>query len=148
MFLALAAALQIASLQAPPFEQVVYNGREQKTNVEVPKIRAEIEVDGDLDEAAWQSAAILTGFSQYSPVDGAAAEDSTEVLVWYSDHEIYFGTRAFEPHGAVNATLADRDRTFSNDFVHLMLDTYNDRRRAFIFGVNPLGVQADGVLSE
>src|SRR5687767_12600161 len=126
MFLALAAALQIASLQAPPPQQVVYNGREQKTTVEVPKIRADIKVDGDLDEAAWSNAAVLTGFSQYSPVDGAAAEDSTEVLVWYSDHEIYFGIRAFEPHGAVNAQLADRDKYFNNDFVHLFIDTFND----------------------
>src|SRR5687767_3294377 len=105
MFLVLAAALQLAPLQAPVPQRVVYNGRDQKIEVDVPKMRAEIKVDGELDEPAWNGAAVLTGFSQYSPVDGAAAEDSTEVLVWYSDHEIHFGIRAFEPHGAVNATL-------------------------------------------
>jgi hypothetical protein len=149
MFLALAvAALQFAPPQASQPAPTVYHGRQSQTVVGVPKIAAEIKLDGNLDEAAWQQAAILTGFSQYAPVDGAAAEDSTEVLVWYTEHEIYFGIRAFEPHGAVNATLADRDKYFSNDFVHILLDTFNDKRRAFIFGVNPLGVQADGVLSE
>ena len=148
MFLVLAAALQLAPLQTPVPQRVVYNGRDQKIQVDVPKMRAEIKVDGELDEAVWNGAAVLTGFSQYSPVDGAAAEDSTEVLVWYSDHEIHFGIRAFEPHGAVNATLADRDKYFSNDFVQLFIDTFNDKRRAFIFGVNPFGVQGDGVFSE
>jgi hypothetical protein len=46
------------------------------------------------------------------------------------------------------ATVADRDRIGSDDKVVLYLDTFNDRRRAFVFGVNPLGIQEDGVLSE
>lgn len=148
MVFALVAALQFAPAQSTAAVQAVYSGRAQQTTVSVPRTEAAVRIDGELDEPAWSSAAVLTGFSQYAPVDGAAAEDSTEVLVWYTEHEIYFGIRAFEPHGAVNASLADRDRYFSNDFVHVLLDTFNDRRRAFIFGVNPFGVQADGVLSE
>ncbi|HEX6560303.1 MAG TPA: DUF5916 domain-containing protein [Longimicrobiales bacterium] len=148
MLLTLAAALQLALPPAAPPERAVYHGRLDETTVTVPKRAAEARIDGRLDEPAWNDAVLLTSFSQYSPVDGAAAEDSTEVFVWYSDHEIYFGIRAFEPHGVVNATLADRDKFFSNDFVVLYLDTFNDRRRAFIFGVNPFGVQADGVFTE
>ena len=44
----------------------------------------------------WAEAAILSGFSQFSPVDGVPAHDSTEVLVWYSPTAIHFGIRAFE----------------------------------------------------
>jgi hypothetical protein len=146
--IAFALALQLAvPVQTPPLAPI-HHGRLNQLVVSPIKSATEIRVDGNLDEAVWSQAAVLTGFSQYAPVDGAPAHDSTEVLVWYDDHAIYFGVRAFEPHGTVNATLADRDKYFGDDFIHILLDTFNDRRRAFIFGVNPLGVQGDGVLSE
>jgi hypothetical protein len=126
----------------------VYHGRLNQLAVQPPRLDAEIGIDGDLSEAVWSQAALLTGFSQYRPVDGLAADDSTEVLVWYSEHDIHFGIRAFERHGTVNATLADRDRISADDYVMILLDTFNDRRRALVFMVNPLGVQADGVLAE
>jgi hypothetical protein len=126
----------------------IYHGRENRITVRVPRLAQEARVDGRLDEPMWAEAALLTGFSQYRPVDGLAADDSTEILVWYAEHEIYFGIRAFEPHGLTNATLANRDRIDSDDHVQLLLDTFNDRRRALVFGVNPLGVQADGILTE
>ena len=61
---------------------------------------------------------------------------------------MYFGIRAFETHGAVHATLAARDRIDSDDYIQLLIDPYNDRRRAFIFGMNPLGVQSDGTRTD
>ena len=50
--------------------------------------------------------------------------------------------------GGVKATLADRDRIDTDDQVLFFLSTFNDSRQAFVFGVNPLGVQADGALVE
>ena len=105
-------------------------------------------VDGRLDEPVWQRAALLTGFSQYQPVDSRPAADSTEVRVWYSATAIYFGVRAFEPHGPVTYTLADRDRISTDDNVEIHLDTFHELNRALVFVVNPLGVQADGTKSE
>ena len=116
--------------------------------VDVPRLDARVVIDGLLDEAVWVQAAVLRGFSQYLPVDGRPAEDSTVVLVWYSPTAIHFGIRAYERHGAVQARLADRDKITSDDYIHLLLDTFDDRRQAFLFGVNPLGVQADGILSD
>jgi hypothetical protein len=129
---------------APSPNPPIYHGRLGQVDVALPRVAVAIRVDGLLDEPAWAGAALLTGFSQFSPVDRVAAADSTEVLVMYGDHAIYFGVRAFEPHGAVNATLADRDRLGGDDYIQLILDTFNDRRRAVIFAVNPLGVQSDG----
>ena len=140
-------ALQLA---APPADPVaVYHGRLNQINVTVPKLSdAEIKVDGVLNEPAWTRASLLTGFSVYTPVDGAAADDSTEVFVWYTDHAMYIGVRAYEPHGAVRATLADRDRISSDDHISFFLDTFHDRRRALMFAVNPFGVQTDGIVDE
>jgi hypothetical protein len=48
----------------------------------------------------------------------------------------------------VHATLADRDKIAGDDYVEILLDTFNDHRQALVFGVNPLGVQSDGILNE
>ena len=144
--LQLAAALTLAAQPTPPTN--VYHGRQNQTSVAVTRAATEPKIDGMLGDDAWKNAAILTGFSQYAPVDGRPADDSTEVLVTYTDHAIFFAIRAFEPHGAVAANLADRDHIGSGDHVELFLDTFHDRRRALVFGVNALGNQFDGVYTE
>ena len=128
--------------------RMVYHGRSGQVEVRVPRLEEAVEVDGVLDEAVWQRAALLTGFSQFSPSDGVPAADSTEVLVWYSPSAIHFGVRAFEAHGAVHATLADRDRIGSDDHIQILLGTFGDGRQATMFAVNPLGIQSDGALVE
>ena len=138
----------IVSLQTGSDPRATYSGREGQLTVTVPRVEAAITVDGALDEPVWSAAALLTGFSEYAPVDGRPADDSTEVLVWYSASAIYFGIRAFEPHGPVHATLADRDNIATDDYVQILLDTFHDHRQAMAFGVNPLGVQSDGILNE
>ena len=146
--LTLMLALQLAAPLAPS-NPTVYHGRNNQTAVAVPKLAdREIRIDGALTEAEWSQASILTGFSQFNPVDDRAAEDSTEILVWYTDHAMYVGVRAYETHGAVRATLADRDRIGSDDYVMLLLDTFHDKRRAMVFGANPFGVQLDGIIDE
>ncbi len=144
MMLPLLLAMQLAS----PDSMSVYNGRRNELSVRIPRLEADVVIDGSLDELAWSRAGMLTGFSQFSPSDGLPAVDSTEVLVWYSPSAIHFGIRAFEQHGQVHATLADRDRIFADDNIQILLSTFNDGRQATVFMVNPLGVQADGSLVE
>jgi hypothetical protein len=117
--------------------------------VSMPRVEAEIVVDGKLDEAVWRQATRLDGFHQYQPVDSRPAEDSTVVLMWYSPTAVHFGILAYDrvPEG-VRATVSDRDNIGSDDQVTIYLDTFNDRRRAYFFGVNPYGIQDDGVRSE
>src|SRR5690606_7011832 len=61
---------------------------------------------------------------------------------------MHFGIRAFAPTGATNARLSDRDKIAADDYVEIILSTFNDGRQAFVFGVNALGVQADGTINE
>lgn len=141
-------SLLLALLQSPD-SQPIYDGRLRQIAVRLPRIEAAARIDGVLDEDVWRRAARLTGFTQYRPVDSRPAEDSTEVLAWYAPDAIYFGIRAYEAHGnVVRATLADRDNIGADDNVQILLDTFNDRRRALLFAVNPLGAQEDGVRSE
>jgi hypothetical protein len=137
-----------AALAAGADSTLVYDGRANGTKVDVPRIDTVATVDGNLNEAVWTRAARLTGFSQYQPVDGRAAEEPTEVLVWYAADAIWFGIKAREIHGnVVRATRANRDDIASEDHVQILLDTENARQLAFLFGVNALGVQQDGTRS-
>lgn len=152
VLLQLAAALPFLPSRSSSSTSVTpttYHARNGATDVRMSAPdTSSVVIDGILDEPVWRTAQLLTGFSLYQPVDQRAAPDSTEVLVWYSTTAIYFGIRAFEPHGVVRATLADRDRVGNDDNVELHLDTFGERRRAFVFIVNPLGIQADGTKSE
>ena len=127
---------------------LVYSGRANRTRVDVPRIDTVATIDGNLDDPVWRRAARLAGFSQYQPVDGRPAEEPTDVMVWYSPEAIYFGIRAREIHGnVVRATHANRDNIDSEDQIQILLDTDNARQIAFLFGVNPYGVQQDGTRS-
>jgi hypothetical protein len=115
----------------------------------IPRVEQDVVVDGNLDDPGWARAVRLTGFSQYEPVDGRQADQATDVLVAFTPRALIFGIIAHvRPGTRVNATLSKRDNILNDDRVVIYLDTFNDRRRAFMFGVNPLGVQLDGVRQE
>src|SRR5688572_20939290 len=115
----------------------------------IPRLEEPVTIDGRLDEPAWAKATRLSGFSEYRPVDGQPASERTEVLVWYSPEALHFGIIAHDSDpSSVRATQADRDSLDREDTVRIFLDTFNDRRRAFVFGVNALGAQEDGVQTE
>lgn len=134
-----------------PGKDKVSPGAAGDLQVETPAVaEAQIDVNARLDDAAWQDAALLHSFTQYDPVEGVSASQTTEVLVLVDADAIYFGVRAFDdnPDG-IRATLAERDEfDRSDDYIRFILDTFDDQRRAYVFSVNPLGVQHDGVWNE
>ena len=122
---------------------------------EVPRIRAmratePIKVDGRLDEQAWAKAEAATDFRMESPQEGAPASERTEVRVLFDDKNIYFGIRAFDSEpDKINARELTRDANFANDDkIEILLDTNHDRRNAYRFAVNPLGMQQDALITD
>ena len=116
----------------------------------VPSVRAErratpIVLDGKLDEPAWQTATPGTQFSQSYPNAGQPPTQRTEVRVLYDDAALYVGVRLFDTHpDSIAAQLARRDASgIYSDWVHVIIDSYYDRRTAFRFTVNPMGVKKD-----
>jgi len=143
--------LQIAGAQTPAAPGQSFDGRSRPA-VGIPRLGSPspaVTIDGSLTEPEWSEAARLTGFHQYQPVDGIPADERTETRVFYSHDAIYFGIIAFAKNPAsIRATIADRDNLNNEDRVTIYLDTFNDRRRAYFFVVNPLGAQGDGVRTE
>ncbi|HEX6749172.1 MAG TPA: DUF5916 domain-containing protein [Longimicrobium sp.] len=106
---------------------------------EAPKL------DGVLDDAAWTQAQPLGDFIQRRPNPGAPATLRTEARVAYDDAAIYVAVRAFDPHpDSIVAPVGRRDLGgVSSEWIHVIIDSYNDKRTAFRFSANPAGVQKD-----
>jgi Carbohydrate family 9 binding domain-like/Domain of unknown function (DUF5916) len=121
---------------------------EKAKPVRVPMFKAAPVIDGRLEDEAWSQAATLKDFYQIDPGDNIAPSQPTEVLMGYDAKNLYIAVRAHDQKGAVTASVARRDNIFDDDNVTIMLDTYNDARRAYVLGFNPLGVQADGIRTE
>jgi hypothetical protein len=116
--------------------------------VTVPRCAEPPVIDGRLDEGCWSSAAALGGFVQTKPGDNAPPSRATSVLLAYDAQALYIGIRASDDPSKVRATVARRDDVLDDDHVVLYLDTFDDRRRAYVLIFNPLGIQQDGIYTE
>jgi len=105
-------------------------------------------IDGKLDDEMWKTAAVFKDFYQYRPSDTAPASRRTEVRAGYDAKSLYFAFHAYDEPNNVRATIAKRDAIFDDDIVGVYLDTFNDKRRAYVVFFNPFGVQQDGLSAE
>ncbi len=113
---------------------------------EIRKTVTKIQIDGLLNESAWEAADTIPLAYETNPGNNLAAEVKTFLRMAYDQENLYFSFEASDPNAkTIRAIINDRDKLDDNDFVTLSLDPFNDTRRAFFFTVNPLGVQQDGV---
>lgn len=91
----------------------------------------------------------VNDFIQRDPDDGKPATEPTVAYLGYTHEAMFvvFVCRDNQP-GLIRAHLLQRDSLSDDDYVEVMLDTYHDERRAFLFKSNPLGVQADALYTE
>lgn len=102
-------------------------------------------------QAAGETAAQMvkvTGFVQRNPHDGKPASQPTEAYLGYDEKNLYVVFVCFDDPGKVRARMSRREDIFSDDNVEILLDTFHDRRRAYAFQTNPLGVQWDAIWTE
>ena len=90
----------------------------------------------------------VSGFVQRDPHDGVPVSQKTEAYLGYDDKNLYVVFVCFDALGKVRAHQARREDVTDDDTVEVMLDTFHDRRRAYTFQVNPLGVQWDAIWTE
>jgi Domain of unknown function (DUF5916)/Carbohydrate family 9 binding domain-like len=105
---------------------------------------AAIVIDGELNDAAWQKAVPITTFVQRDPLEGAPATFRTEARVVSDSTAIYIAVRAFDPEPTrIRGYLTRRDMGSTSDWIQVYIDSYHDKRTAYQFGVNPVGVKQD-----
>jgi hypothetical protein len=109
-----------------------------------PAAAEAIRLDGELNEAAWQRAPVVSGFRQREPNDGAPATFDTEARIAYDATSLYVAVFAHDPDPAkLVGHRTRRDERSPSDWIRVLVDSFHDRRSAFEFAVNPAGVKQD-----
>jgi hypothetical protein len=106
-------------------------------------------MDGNLDDAAWQSITPMADFVQRWPVEGAEPTEQSWVKIGYDQDYLYFGFQFFdkEPHLIRAKNMERGGRNDRDDHAYIGIDTFLDGRNAFLFEMNALGTQDDALIA-
>jgi len=103
------------------------------------------EIDGVLNDPEWNFAERVTDFMQREPDNSQPASERTEVRMLYDDDALYFAFYLYdsEPDKIIARELRRDNALRTDDTIAVLLDTFHDRRNAYLFRINPLGTQYD-----
>lgn len=119
-----------------------------KDPYQVPAVSEKVKIDGILDEKVWQKALLVNLNYEVEPGENIKPPVKTEVLLIYSKSHLYAAFRAYDPRPEeIRAHVTDRDNIWDDDYVGIVLDTFNDSRRSYNFYCNPFGIQAEYIFS-
>ncbi|WP_251359743.1 carbohydrate binding family 9 domain-containing protein [Kangiella sp. TOML190] len=114
--------------------------------LKIPKVDAQIEVDGELNEAFWQQATQVNLGVETRPGENVEAKVKTTAYIAENGTSLLIALVADDPDPSqILASLKDRDTIWADDSAGFKVDTFNDERKAYIFFVNPLGIQMDSI---
>ncbi len=108
-----------------------------------------IQVDGWLDDPAWTKADSISNLTMIEPMAGHAPTYATVTKILLTPKNIYLGIRCydFEPDKIVAFSKARDADLEDEDYIKLILDTYNDGRNGYIFAINPFAARYDALVS-
>ncbi len=119
----------------------------------VPRLDAAPRIEDFLSmepSPAWAGKMLkIDRFYQREPKDGAPVSQRTEVYLGYTDKNLYAIFVCFDSEPEkLRARMERRENILEDDQIGLNLDTFNDKRRAYTFGTNPLGIQLDAIFTD
>lgn len=116
--------------------------------VAIPRVSRAPSLDDFLQGVPREAEAEVTGFLQRVPGDGEPVSQPTTAYLSYDDRHLYVVFVCSDEPGKVRAHLSKRENISGDDLVGVYLDTFDDRRRSYVFLTNPLGIQSDAILTE
>src|SRR5258708_2735371 len=124
-------------------------GRASAATIRATLIRAPVTLDGRLDEPFWAAADSIDDFRQREPLEGSPATERTVIRVARDADALYIVVRCYDSNMlSVRASQLRRDADLSSDDnVQLLIDSFDDRRSAFVFATNPNGALWDAQFS-
>ena len=116
------------------------------SNYNIPRVDTKPRIDGQIDQGEWSQAKRIPVNIETNPNDNVPAEVEAQALLMEDGEVLYVAFIALDPDpDQIRAFYRDRDSMWNDDWVSIVLDTFNDERRAFEFFANPYGVQADAI---
>ena len=123
-----------------------YGQSPSKNRLDVPELaKVDIEINGVLDEPEWAQSAVIEELNQYFP-EPASPDDGVEsdIRLFYTQEGIYFAGILKDDRAPVLSQLTPRDRVNANtDWIHLIINPFNDGANDFNFYLSAAGVQGD-----
>lgn len=114
------------------------------------RLRERVVIDGKLDESVYAQYQPASDFVQAEPQYGEPATERTEVWVFFDDRAVYIGIRCFDSAPDQWSSIdmrRDTPGTAQGETVSVALDTFNDKRNGYSFGVNPSGGISDAAIT-
>ncbi len=119
--------------------------RENTVRFEIPRISIAPKIDGKIDEV-YKSFLKLEKFQQVEPKYQAEPTQKTEFYIAYDSKNLYIAFKAYDTDPSkIRASITRREDFMNDDIVGILLDPFLSRVRAFLFMMNPYGIQADGI---
>jgi len=125
---------------------------EEQPCLKINQTKETIKLDGIMDEEVWQKAEVANNFWQNFPMDTSRAIGQSEIRMTYDDQFIYIFAKSYSTSEDgdiyyVTPSLRRDFRGSGNDMITFIFDTFKDQTNAFIFGINPYGVQREGLIA-
>ena len=121
-----------------------------KPPLDIPRLSHAPKIDGVLDNPIWEKEALkIEDFVQLTPKENGPPTEKTVAYVGFDEKNLYLAFRCFDSDPAkVRCSITSRDNIIDDDWILVMLDTFNEKRRAFSFFLNPAGIQIDAMRIE
>ena len=133
---------------APPeLPATVSRDAEGHVTVRAVRLAEPLTIDGNLDEALYQTITPISDFVQAEPRPGTVATEKTEAWISFDDENVYVSVRASESQPErmiVNEMRRDGNSILQNENFGFAFDTFYDRRNSLNFNFNPIGGRQDG----
>jgi len=112
---------------------------------DIPRLTKPPKIDGVLDNPVWEKEALkIENFHQLSPKEMGDPSEKTVTYIGYDEKNLYIAFQCYDSDSKkIWASVTNRDGCMEDDWVIIFLDTFNEKRRAFGFLLNPLGIQMD-----
>lgn len=113
--------------------------------LKVPELSHPPKIDGVIEYPLWEKEALkIENFLQFTPKEKGTPTEKTVAYIGYDKKNIYFAFRCYDSDPKkIRATITNRDNIIDDDWIVVFIDTFNEKRRAFSFLINPRGVQMD-----
>jgi hypothetical protein len=133
-----------AAVSQPPNE----GGRAKE--IVAARVERPPRLDGTLDDPLWERAQPISDFKQREPFEGTEPTEKTEVHVLFDSRHVYFGIACFDsaPRRIVATQLRRDLEMYLDDSFQVLIDPAYSRRNGYVFEVNALGTQRDGLITE
>ena len=105
-------------------------------------------IDGLLNDESWNKVKWSSDFTEKDPDEGTPPSYQTKFKVTYDKKFLYVGVRSFDDEPELIQQRLTRRDGFAGDRVNVIIDSYHDKRTAFVFTVTAAGVKGEEIATQ